>query len=57
MKALRSVKNRRSVRNLFRRLRDEKGRALALARSFDKRFIDNIYRGGLREGAEWISAV
>jgi hypothetical protein len=52
VKVLRSVKNRRSVRNLFRRLRDEKGRALALARSFDKRFVDNIYRGGLREDAE-----
>src|SRR5277367_6733591 len=30
-------------RNLFRPLRDEKGRALALARGFDKRFVDNIY--------------
>ena len=39
-------------RNLFRPLRDEKGRALALARGFDKRFVDNIYRGGLREDAE-----
>lgn len=50
VKALKSVKNRRSVRNLFRRLRDEKGRALALARSFDKRFVDNIYRGRVKRG-------
>ena len=52
MKVLNSLKNWRSVRNLFRPLRDKKGRALTLARGFDKRFVDNGYRGGLRENAE-----